>query len=327
VIDRKGGIEILQLSGGEPTLHPQFFELLAWAHAHPGIDYVLLNTNGVRIANDDAFADASGKTFRYGGIPALPAIRRRAGAGQRALAAATCARCKQARHRALRRDEHPGHARDDGDARQPPAPVGSHGVRPAVRPRARRELPADVRQRARARGEIRRFRRWRRFKELSSAKICAICGSFEQPITSHQSLNTADIILAAGRAIGCRLRFDDFTPLPCGDPNCATIGYLFKTPRACARSASSSTSRQVQGFPPRQNPLQPRRPRAMRLRVGAARRTVEKGRFELDERLCNTFRLFIKPFMDAWTWDEDRIDRCCTHVIRPDGKLDSFCRY
>jgi hypothetical protein len=26
---------------------------------------------------------------------------------------------------------------------------------------------------------------------------------------------------------GC-LRFEDFTPLPCGDPNCATIGYLLK---------------------------------------------------------------------------------------------------
>ncbi len=48
-------------------------------------------------------------------------------------------------------------------------------------------------------------------------------------------------------------------------------------------------------------------------------------KFELDE--THTFRLFIKPFMDALTWDEDRIDRCCTHVIRPDGKLDSFCRY
>ncbi len=48
-------------------------------------------------------------------------------------------------------------------------------------------------------------------------------------------------------------------------------------------------------------------------------------KFELNE--SNTFRLFIKPFMDAHTWDEDRIDRCCTHVIRPDGKLDSFCRY
>ena len=39
------------------------------------------------------------------------------------------------------------------------------------------------------------------------------------------------------------------------------------------------------------------------------------------------FRIMIKPFMDAWTWDQDRIDRCCTHVIRPDGALDSFCRY
>jgi uncharacterized radical SAM superfamily Fe-S cluster-containing enzyme len=40
-----------------------------------------------------------------------------------------------------------------------------------------------------------------------------------------------------------------------------------------------------------------------------------------------TFRIMVKPFMDAWTWDQDRIDRCCTHVIRPDGSLDSFCRY
>src|SRR5438445_1387230 len=56
VIDRKGGIEILQLSGGEPTLHPQFFELIEWIQAHPDIDYLLLNTNGVRIAGDEAFA-------------------------------------------------------------------------------------------------------------------------------------------------------------------------------------------------------------------------------------------------------------------------------
>jgi uncharacterized radical SAM superfamily Fe-S cluster-containing enzyme len=39
------------------------------------------------------------------------------------------------------------------------------------------------------------------------------------------------------------------------------------------------------------------------------------------------FRIMIKPFMDSETWDQDRIDRCCTHVIRPDGSLDSFCRY
>ncbi|PWU14756.1 MAG: hypothetical protein C5B50_16685 [Verrucomicrobia bacterium] len=55
VIDRKSKIEIVQFSGGEPTLHPEFFELLEWAQSNPGIDYVLLNTNGVRIATDEEF--------------------------------------------------------------------------------------------------------------------------------------------------------------------------------------------------------------------------------------------------------------------------------
>jgi len=47
----------------------------------------------------------------------------------------------------------------------------------------------------------------------------------------------------------------------------------------------------------------------------------------LELKGSTAFRIMVKPFMDAWTWDQDRIDRCCTHVIRPDGKLDSFCRY
>jgi MoaA/NifB/PqqE/SkfB family radical SAM enzyme len=74
VIDRKGGIEILQLSGGEPTLHPQFFELLRWLQDHPKIDYVLLNTNGLRMVSDEAFATELGAAFRYGGVSIVFAI-------------------------------------------------------------------------------------------------------------------------------------------------------------------------------------------------------------------------------------------------------------
>jgi len=47
----------------------------------------------------------------------------------------------------------------------------------------------------------------------------------------------------------------------------------------------------------------------------------------LELRSSMAFRIMIKPFMDASSWDEHRIQRCCTHVIRPDGRLDSFCRY
>ena len=39
------------------------------------------------------------------------------------------------------------------------------------------------------------------------------------------------------------------------------------------------------------------------------------------------FVIVVKPFMCAETWDEDRIKTCCTHVLRPDGEVDSFCRY
>lgn len=68
VIERKGEIEILQLSGGEPTIHPQFFELLEWAQTHPSIGYVLINTNGVRFARDPQFAATFEARYRRGKV-------------------------------------------------------------------------------------------------------------------------------------------------------------------------------------------------------------------------------------------------------------------
>jgi 7,8-dihydro-6-hydroxymethylpterin dimethyltransferase len=46
--------DIVQLSGGEPTLHPQFFEVLELAKARP-IKHLMINTNGVKIARDREF--------------------------------------------------------------------------------------------------------------------------------------------------------------------------------------------------------------------------------------------------------------------------------
>jgi uncharacterized radical SAM superfamily Fe-S cluster-containing enzyme len=47
--------DIVQLSGGEPTVHPQFFEILDAAKKRP-IKHLMVNTNGVRIAADEGFA-------------------------------------------------------------------------------------------------------------------------------------------------------------------------------------------------------------------------------------------------------------------------------
>ncbi len=47
---------IVQISGGEPTIHPQFFEILDAARRRP-IHHLMINTNGIRIAREAGFAE------------------------------------------------------------------------------------------------------------------------------------------------------------------------------------------------------------------------------------------------------------------------------
>jgi hypothetical protein len=357
VIERKGGIEILQLSGGEPTLHPQFFELLRWLHAQPKIDYVLLNTNGVRLANDDAFAAELARTFHYGKFQLYLQFDGMQEAGQKFLRGADLRATRQRCLERCREMKLPvtlamtvtpenlpnlwdaiafglewpnvrgisfqpmfGSGRVPMNVAQASLPAGSPGI------------PA-------------------RSSELAAGMPPKPAGR----MPALQRLNTADIILAAVGQSGGKLRFDDFTPLPCGDPNCATIGYLLKLPAGVApvfdglqvgKPATFATGepatfnlqpatfevRSVSDFIDFKN-VQDFLGTKVRYKLEDLMKCGCESeplgdllkQFELDE--SHTFRLFIKPFMDAATWDEDRIDRCCTHVIRPDGKLDSFCRY
>ncbi|MCB0690658.1 MAG: radical SAM protein [Saprospiraceae bacterium] len=47
--------DVVQISGGEPTIHPDFFEILDYAKSLP-IKHLMLNTNGIEIAKDFEFA-------------------------------------------------------------------------------------------------------------------------------------------------------------------------------------------------------------------------------------------------------------------------------
>ena len=55
VVASEGEPDLVQISGGEPTIHPQFFEILAAARTRP-IRHLMINTNGLRIAREPGFA-------------------------------------------------------------------------------------------------------------------------------------------------------------------------------------------------------------------------------------------------------------------------------
>ncbi len=55
VVENEREPDVVQISGGEPTLHPQFLEILDYAKSLP-IRHLMLNTNGIRIAKEPEFA-------------------------------------------------------------------------------------------------------------------------------------------------------------------------------------------------------------------------------------------------------------------------------
>lgn len=292
VIDRKGKIEILQLSGGEPTLHPEFFELTEWVRENPDIDYLLINTNGVRIARDAAFLEELSAAVDYGHMQLYLQFD-----GTDAAA-----------HHELRGTDLRA-IKDEA--------IENCGVIGLPLTLAMTVVPSNL-------GEL-----WSsieyglRYPHVRGIAFQPMFGSGRCHDDGLTRLNTADIILAAVEQSSGKLRFDDFTPLPCGDPNCATIGYLLKVGDGIRSVSEFVDFSKLQGF------LHDKVRYTLEDLIECGCDSEPLGallkQFEIDER--STFRLFIKPFMDAHGWDEDRIDRCCTHVIRPDGQLDSFCRY
>ena len=293
VIARKGKIEILQLSGGEPTLHPQLADLCRWAKNHAQIDFLLLNTNGVRLAKEPELSRELGEIFRTGGLQVYLQFDGTQAEGQQELRG--------------------------GDLREMKAK--------ALQNLAAAKIPVTLAmtvtpQNITQIGEVIRF-------GLGDENIHGITFQPEfwsgrrHSTTPRTRLNTADILLAAVEQSAGQLRFEDFTPLPCGDPNCATIGYLIRREGKVWPVSDFLDFTQLQGF------LHDKMQYTLEdlAKCGCENQPLGELLKTLEKTRSMAFRLVVKPFMDAWTWDEDRIDRCCTHVIRPDGKLDSFCRY
>jgi uncharacterized radical SAM superfamily Fe-S cluster-containing enzyme len=57
VVANEGEPDVVQLSGGEPTMHPEFLTILKMAKERP-IKHLMVNTNGVRLAREPALVEA-----------------------------------------------------------------------------------------------------------------------------------------------------------------------------------------------------------------------------------------------------------------------------
>ena len=300
VIARKGKLEILQLSGGEPTLHPEFFELLEWAQSHPKIDYILINTNGLKLAHDPVFIQRMARLTPRRKMQLYLQFDGVQEAAQKWLRGTDL---RKSRLLAIQK------------ASEIDLPVTL----------AMTVLPENLPHigEAIAFGLAHPIIHGITFQPMfTSGRLPRSADTTQEP-ASPQRLNTADVLLAAVAQSNGQLTYDDFTPLPCGDPNCATIGYLLRLGGQVHSVSQFLDFSQVQGF------LKDRVNYNLEDLATCGCETEPLGEIlkGLELRSDMAFRIMVKPFMDAWTWDDDRIDRCCTHVIRPDGKLDSFCRY
>ncbi len=302
VLTRKGFVDILQLSGGEPTIHPEFFRLLEWSLKQRTIGYVLINTNGLRVARDAVFREELGRWRRkHKKFELYLQFDGPQEAGQFELRGADL--------RALREQ-----AIDLAGAAGIPTTLGM-----VVTEQTRAALGDALRfglERPHCRGLTLQ-------PMFGSGRVPKVETSLPMAREQHEPISVGAVIADLVAQSNGQLVPDDFTPLPCGDPNCHTMSYLVRGKAGPMGLSRLIDLKSLQGF--LANRLDYRLEDLAQ--CGCESEPLGAVLKELEIGPDQPFRIFIKPFMDAWTFDQDRIDRCCTHVIRRDGGLDSFCRY
>jgi uncharacterized radical SAM superfamily Fe-S cluster-containing enzyme len=292
VLAKQGTIDIVQLSGGEPTLHPELLKILSWLGNEKGVLDILLNTNGIKLA-DPVFIRSISEVIPQGRFSVYLQFDGDEKAGQRELRGGDMRRVRSI-------------ARENCKTHKIPVALVmtvSHDNKFDCTSALEQALKDDN-------------VRWVVYQPEF------ISGRNDQKKKLEVPLNVADVIHSVAR--GGLMDLGSWMPLPCSDPNCGTVGFLIRKDDEWLPVSKFVDLKQFA-------PL-----------------IANRMNFDVDDTLsacgCDDYNLgeymealgiskddikmvFIKPFMDVRTWDADRIASCCTHVLTPEGKLDSFCRY
>jgi uncharacterized radical SAM superfamily Fe-S cluster-containing enzyme len=306
-VSAEGEPEAIQLSGGEPSIHPQIVAMLAAAKAR-GIRLVMLNTNGIRLARDPRFAPALADLgvhvyLQFDGLDDATnlAIRGKRLQPEKRLALDRCAAAGVSVSLAA--------AIESG--------VNEHEVGAIVRFGV--EHPA-----------------------VNGVFFQPVTHSGRHlGFDPAARLTNVEVIRALCEQLPEWFRESDFIPVPCCSPTCRSATYalydgedLVPLPRLVDVEdyLDYVTNRAVPDFEVR---------RALEglfsaSAAGGTGRTGERLECvacgvglpdELQEVAAKGFMIVTQDFQDPWTLDVRKLMKCCVSEIVPDGRLIPFCAY
>lgn len=340
LVDAEGRPEVVQLSGGEPTLHPDLVRLVEYALARP-IDYVMINTNGIRLAHDRQLVEQLARYrerleiyFQLDDLDdaVLATLR-----GQTGLLSTKL--------KALENIEQ----------------AGLNVTLVAT-------LQGGVNNTAP--GRLIEFAKTRPFVTGLSFQPATYSGRSALPEQLEQRITFPDVIDAICAAPNAPFVADDFFPLPCAHPNCHWISLAARdgdrllplarfidaranldllangisfTRAKCSQLAKLLVARMACGesgcCDPRASnvtEIQQEFSKTSTLPVldaggeSNASKSIEKflmSALNQSAGARDLLRITITSFLDAYNFDLQRLMKCCTHHVLPSGHIIPFCAY
>jgi uncharacterized radical SAM superfamily Fe-S cluster-containing enzyme len=310
----EGIADVVQLSGGEPTLHPDLVRMVRYAYEQP-IQAVMINTNGIRLARDPALLEALAPMrdrleiyLQFDGFDARTHVDLR---GEELL------ETKLAAIEALRK----------------------HDIRCTL------VCTVDHNTNLHEAGAVLRFGLERPAVRGVSYQLATYCGRHLDPRDLENRVTMPDLVKALVSQTDGLVAESDFYPLPCAHPNCHMMCYLYRggvgrpvpiNRMIDVRKHLDLVANSVIYTPARARLL------VSRYLEGAGGcgcgpggcGPADPGLDEfvvkaLAEKLTGTevFRVTLTAFLDAHNFDTRRVMKCCLAHILPSGHVVPFCAY
>jgi uncharacterized radical SAM superfamily Fe-S cluster-containing enzyme len=309
----EGVADVLQISGGEPTLHPELVRMVRYAYEQP-IQAVMINTNGLRLAHDPALVEAlAPMRDRLEVYLQFDGLEERT---YSALRGEPLVEAKLAALEALRQ----------------------HDLRCTL------VCTVDHNTNLHEVGKVLRFGLERPGVRGVSYQLATYCGRHLDPIDLERRATMPDVVKALVAQTDGLVAEGDFLPLPCAHPNCHLIGYLYRGGEKVVPINRLIDVRKHMDLIANSMIYTPARARQIVSRYldsaggcgcgpngcGPADPSLDEFVVKaLAEKLsgADVFRVVLTAFLDVYNFDVRRVMKCCLAHVLPSGHLVPFCAY